>query len=178
MGNTVAFPILNAIFVYWMAGLRAGAAPFFTFLTGFSLNVLVAQSLGLALSVAIRDVRLSLVLAPLITLMCLILGGYYINLARLPAWLHWLPYASFARYAYAGLILNEFANRTFPCAEPGAPLYGAAGGGVCPVAGESVIASLSMTGESLGVNYAVLLGFQGGLRLMAYLLLRADIHIL
>jgi hypothetical protein len=111
--------------------------------------------------------------------MCLILGGYYINLARLPFWLRWLPYASFARYAYAGLILNEFSDRTFPCAVPGVPLYGAvAGAGGCPVAGEAVIEALSMKGESLGVNYAVLLGFQGGLRLMAYMLLRADIHIL
>jgi hypothetical protein len=73
-----------------------------------------------------------------------------------------------------GLILNEFQGRSFPCADAAHPAYGAA----CPVRGDTVIASLAMEGERVWSNYAVLLGYQAGLRLLAYLLLRWDVHLL
>ena len=172
--NTVLLPILVAVCVYWAADLRPSAPAFFVFLSGFTLSLLVAQSLGLALSIVIREVRFALVLAPTITLYSLIAGGFYIRLDKFPTWLLWISRLSFARYAYTGLVVNEFRGRSFECSVAGDPQYGSS----CPVTGEAVISNLAMSGESVGFNYAILIVFQVGLRLASYLCLRYDIHIL
>ena len=172
--NTVLLPILVVICVYWAAGLKPTAPAFFTFLSGFTLSLLVAQSMGLALSIVIRETQFALVLAPTITLYSLIAGGFYIRLDRFPGWLMWISRLSFARYAYTGLVVNEFRDSSFPCATANTPLYGT----TCPVPGQAVIANQAMSGENIGFNYAMLIVFQVGLRLASYVCLRYDIHIL
>jgi len=172
--NTVLLPISVALCVYWAANLKPTAAAMFTMLSGFTLSLLVAQSMGLALSLVITETRYALVLAPTVTLYSLIAGGFYVRLDRFPHWLTWLSRLSFARYAYTGLVLNEFRGTTFTCALDGHPAYGS----TCPVTGESVIAAQAMSGETIAFNYGILLVFQAGLRFASYLCLRFNIQVL
>jgi ABC-type transport system involved in multi-copper enzyme maturation permease subunit len=73
--NSVLMPMLYATIVYWSAGLKADAAAFFIFLITFGLCIQVAQSWGILVSVIFKNIGLALILAPMLTLMLMILGG-------------------------------------------------------------------------------------------------------
>ncbi len=46
----------------------------------------------------------------LILLISLLVGGFFVNVASIPAWIRWLHYVSLFYYAYASLITNEVAT--------------------------------------------------------------------
>ena len=138
--NTLALPCAYAGVIYFAVGLRATPRAFFVFLAAFALCILVAQSLGLALSCAIPDASVASLVAPMLILMLMILGGFYVNFSSMPPFIRWLSWASQARYGFNAMVVNEFEGRTFACAAGNHARYGAS----CPLAGEEVIDALEM----------------------------------
>jgi ABC-type multidrug transport system permease subunit len=57
----------------------------------------VAQSMGLLFSIAIKNVNVALTIAPVIVLMLMILGGFYIPFDNIPFFVRWLNHFSFAK---------------------------------------------------------------------------------
>lgn len=45
-----------------------------------------------------------------VLLVSLLVGGFFVNVASIPAWIRWLHYLSVFFYAYAALITNEVAT--------------------------------------------------------------------
>ena len=126
--------------------------------------ILVAQSLGLALSCAIPDVQVSMIVAPMVILMLMILGGFYVNFSSMPAFIRWLSWGSQARYGFTAMVINEFKGRSFECAPGKHARYG----DECPLTGEAVIEALEMDTLSIGQCFVALAVMQVVLRLAAY----------
>ena len=53
--------------------------------------------------------------APIVVVLMILFGGFYINVDSLPVWLAWLQYLSIMRWAFMGLAVNEFTGATFSC---------------------------------------------------------------
>ena len=106
--NTLVMPCLYATVTYWCVGLKQTAEAYFVFITAFALCILVAQSLGLALSCAIPDVQVSLIVAPMVILMLMILGGFYVTFSNMPVFIRWLSWCSQARFGFTAMVVNEF----------------------------------------------------------------------
>jgi hypothetical protein len=70
-------------------------------------------------------------LAPIIVVLMILFGGFYINVDSLPAALAWLQYLSIMRWAFMGLAVNEFTGTTFSCGD-------VADGDGCTSTGEEV----------------------------------------
>ena len=163
--NTLVMPCLYATVTYWCVGLKQTAEAYFVFITAFALCILVAQSLGLALSCAIPDVQVSLIVAPMVILMLMILGGFYVTFSNMPVFIRWLSWCSQARFGFTAMVVNEFKGRVFECATDG---NHARYGTECPVRGEDVIAALEMDDLSVGQCLLALALMQCGLRILAY----------
>lgn len=101
MINSVLLPTLYGIIVYWVCGLRSTASSFFTFVLTLYLTISAAQSTGLFLSVLIPNTHVALMLAPLITICLMIIGGFYIPLNLISPLLAWASWLSMARYVQA-----------------------------------------------------------------------------
>jgi ABC-type multidrug transport system ATPase subunit len=102
--NNVILPLLYSMLVYWTAGFRATGTAYMKYTFAFYWIYSTAQSMGLFLSIAIRNPNLALVLAPPITLFFVILGGFYIPLESINPAVKWATYLSFARYGYSALM--------------------------------------------------------------------------
>lgn len=163
--NTLVMPCLYATVTYWCVGLKQTAEAYFVFITAFALCILVAQSLGLALSCAIPDVQVSLIVAPMVILMLMILGGFYVTFSNMPVFIRWLSWCSQARFGFTAMVVNEFRGRVFECAPDG---NHARYGTECPVRGEDIIAALEMDDLSVGQCLLALALMQCGLRVLAY----------
>lgn len=171
MTVTTLLPMLNVLIAYWLINLRPTAKAFFIFLAIFYLLFSCAQSLGLLLSVAIPNMQIALLVSPVLTLLMIVVGGFYIPLNNFPIWIRWIKYTSFATYGYSGLLINEFRGRMIPCVKD---VSVAVGTGMCPLPGEHVYQSIGVTGivSRLWFDFLMLILLQLLFRMGAYVLLR------
>ncbi len=80
-------------------------------------------------------------MAPVCMVLLLLLGGFYVNTANIPAAWRCISHLSFVRWSFAGLAINEFKGLTLAdCPE------GASG---CVKTGEQVLARLSLDSLTL-----------------------------
>jgi ABC-type multidrug transport system ATPase subunit len=172
MTNTVLLPCVFGAIVYWVANLRPTAAAFFIYLLSLYLTVSAAQSTGLFLSIAIPNLQISLMLAPLITLFLMILGGFYVPYQNMNPAIAWASWVSMARYGFSIFIINEFGGRSIPCSPGNSPLLSSVSS--CPLDGDDVISNLGITGKmaNIWVNIGILIALQVLLRVASYGLLR------
>lgn len=172
MINSVALPVCYGIAVYWICGFRATAQAFFTFLLTLYLTISAAQSTGLFLSIAIPNFAIALMLAPLLTVCLMILGGFYIPYDSIHPALAWMSWLSMARYGFSAFIINEFEGRVIEC---DASSSGSAFNmDECPLPGSFVVSSFGIEGvwNSVWVNVSMLAIIQVFLRVATYFLLR------
>ena len=182
MTNNILLPLLYTMVVYWTANYRASVDAYFKYILSYYLLISTAQSMGLALSVAIRNVRMALVLAPPITLFFMIMGGFYIPFDNMHAGVEWVSYLSFCRYGYSSLIINEYAGRDIPCDgqdmdnSTSSDLNVRAGLAIteCPLPGEDVVSSFGIDGvtEGFWFNIGMMVILQVVFRFVAYWILR------
>jgi len=165
----VIYPIVWGSIVYWLVGLNPNIDRFFIYLFLLVTNVLLAQSFGLAISVAVMNVQKATVLASVVMLASLMVAGFYVATENLPSWIRWVQYLSFIVYSFAALMLNEFNGQTYTCTEPPTEFRL----GECPIQDEYVYETYDLT-FNLGVwgNWGIMMAWIIGLRLLAYVFLR------
>ena len=146
MTNNIILPLCYGIVIYWTAGMRPGAAPFFKFALGYYLTLSCAQSMGFFLSILIPNMQMALILAPPITLFFFIMGGFYIPLSNMHVGIKWASYVSFARYGYSALLVNEFGGRDIPCADEDEVSISIGDASECPLPGDSVYEGVGIDG--------------------------------
>jgi ABC-type multidrug transport system permease subunit len=107
--------VLNVLFysigMYTLTGLRAGASyyGYFFFLMLFAsyCGMFLAYT---AASVS-RTTEVALSCFPAVFAFNMLYAGYLVYIPAMEEWQKtWLPYLSFFRYAFQGLVLNEFRN--------------------------------------------------------------------
>ncbi|KAG9452943.1 hypothetical protein H6P81_005847 [Aristolochia fimbriata] len=114
----LALPTAFVFIIYWMGGLKPEPATFILSLLVVLYNVLVSQSLGLAIGAILMDVKQSTTLASVTTLVFLIAGGYYVQ--EIPPFIVWLKYLSYSFYCYKLLIGVQFTEHDYyDCSERG-----------------------------------------------------------
>lgn len=167
--SSVIFPFLFGVISYWMIGFRADAGAFFTYILITVILSNTAQALGFVLSAGTPNQNVTLAIAPLLTTLLMLFGGFYINAANIPPYFIWIHYLSLFKYAYEALIVNEFQNLPFYCED--SELIGALK--VCPVTnGNQVLKNLSMDNVNLWIDIACLFGLFIALRVVGYLIIR------
>ncbi|CAD5226096.1 unnamed protein product [Bursaphelenchus xylophilus] len=105
-----ALPVLYSIIVYWMSGLVRQGVKFMIF---SAMNTLLAWT---AISIAyagaclfgVEDVAQTYM--PIIILPLLVFGGFYINFGSIPVYFKWLSFASWFRYGFEGLQINQWSD--------------------------------------------------------------------
>ncbi|KAJ6968297.1 ABC transporter G family member 22-like [Populus alba x Populus x berolinensis] len=103
-------PVLFLLVVYFMAGLRISAAPFFlTMLTVF-LCIVAAQGLGLAIGATLMDLKRATTLASVTVMTFMLAGGYFVK--KVPVFVSWIRYMSFNYHTYKLLLKVQYEHTT------------------------------------------------------------------
>ncbi|KAL4452063.1 hypothetical protein ABPG75_007725 [Micractinium tetrahymenae] len=158
--------LLFGSILYWIVGLNPSAAAFFIFCCLVVCEGLAGQGLGVAISAAAPNEKVALALAPTITIVLMLFGGFYLNSATIPAVLRWIRFISHLYWAYMGLAINDFRGRTgWACAisTPGVP---------CEVTGDQILAQLNFADNQLWEAFVGLLGLAFGFNFLGYVFLR------
>ena len=133
-----------SVVVYWLVGFRSGAFGFyFYFMFMISLCGLFFSQFLAAVS---ESSEMALTLTPLFLLVIILFAGFLVAVPNFPDWLgYWGPYISFMRWAFQGLVLNEFENNS------DLPL------------GSQYISNLGFQNQSKGDCAAIIVGFVAGM---------------
>ncbi|KAI3728011.1 hypothetical protein L6452_16636 [Arctium lappa] len=155
----LALPTAFTFILYWMGGLKPDPATFVLSLLVVLYNVLVAQSLGLAIGAILMDVKQATTLASVTTLVFLIAGGYYIQ--QIPPFIVWLKYLSYSYYCFKLLLGVQYNNND---------LYECSKGVYCHVADFPAVRSVGL--NNLPVDLLIMALMLIGYRVVAYMALQ------
>ncbi|GMI03669.1 hypothetical protein TrVE_jg3568 [Triparma verrucosa] len=154
-------PIVFGTIVFWIVGLGEGDFwNFCVFLVLLTLVGFCAIALGMAIAATAPDVEAATAFGPIVVVLMILFGGFYINIESLPVWLRWVQYLSLMRFAFEGLCVNEFKDLVFSCDDVDV-------GGACVETGQDVLNRLSFT-MTVGEIMIWLVVFMGVVHVIAY----------
>ena len=123
--------------MYFLVGLNPAPEAFLSFIMILILIACCAVGLGLAVTAASPSPEAAVALAPIIVVLMILMGGFYINVESLPEGIRWIPNLSIMRHAFEGLVVNEFKGVDLSCND-----VDTSAGDVCIKTGEEVISRL------------------------------------
>ncbi|KAK6942498.1 ABC transporter-like, ATP-binding domain [Dillenia turbinata] len=103
-------PILFLLVVYFMAGLRLSAGPFFLSMLTVFLCIIAAQGLGLAIGATLMDLKRATTLASVTVMTFMLAGGFFVE--TVPVFVAWIRYLSFNYHTYKLLIKVQYEDIT------------------------------------------------------------------
>lgn len=156
--------LVYTIALYFLTGLRPGVSHVFTFVGIMMLENFVAIGLGLVLSASFKEPEMAGQIAPAVVVLFLMFSGYFLNEASIPAWIGWIKYISFIRYAFQALCVNEFSGGTFTCSEDDLAISRC-------LQGDQWLEQLDFADVSVGLNCMYLAIMIAGFNLLAYVIL-------
>lgn len=135
----------------------------------------MSVSLGALISTATPSVLLANILAPIIAVVFILFGGFYVNSSNIPKWFIWVEWLSPIKYSFAALMLNDLDDISFRCSS--AQLQEDANGNTfCPLTtGEQVLTLYGLdtnTTLSIQANLFALIVWIGIARVLGYIALR------
>ncbi|GMJ13975.1 Arabidopsis thaliana ATP-binding cassette G22, ATP-binding cassette G22 [Hibiscus trionum] len=99
-------PVLFLLVVYFMAGLRLSASPFFLSMLTVFLCIVAAQGLGLAIGATLMDLKRATTLASVTVMTFMLAGGYFVK--KVPMFVAWIRYMSFNYHTYKLLLKVQY----------------------------------------------------------------------
>ncbi|ONK68828.1 uncharacterized protein A4U43_C05F16440 [Asparagus officinalis] len=99
-------PVIFILIVYFMAGLRESAEPFFLSMLTVFLSIVAAQGLGLAIGATLMDVKKATTLASVTVMTFMLAGGFFVK--RVPVFISWVRYLSFNYHTYRLLLKVQY----------------------------------------------------------------------
>ncbi|KAJ9707707.1 hypothetical protein PVL29_002656 [Vitis rotundifolia] len=154
----LALPTAFVFIIYWMGGLKPDPVTFILSLLVVLYNVLVSQSLGLAIGAILMDIKQATTLASVTTLVFLIAGGYYVQ--QIPPFIVWLKYLSYSYYCYKLLLGIQYSEDDY---------YECSKGVFCRVVDFPAVKSVGL--NHLWIDVCIMALMLVGYRLVAYLAL-------
>ncbi|KNC80168.1 hypothetical protein SARC_07461 [Sphaeroforma arctica JP610] len=101
---------INCLIVYWMVGLKAEVGAFFFFYLVLLLGVLVAESMTLCISTIFPDPQTASAFIPVLIVLSMLFGGFFIDGDSIPDYLIWLEYLSYIKYGFQAIAMNQFSE--------------------------------------------------------------------
>eukprot|EP01053_Blabericola_migrator_P001521 Blabericola_migrator_1__1520@NODE_13_length_24280_cov_225_960393_g10_i0_p3_GENE_NODE_13_length_24280_cov_225_960393_g10_i0NODE_13_length_24280_cov_225_960393_g10_i0_p3_ORF_typecomplete_len1072_score160_40ABC2_membrane/PF01061_24/0_00077ABC2_membrane/PF01061_24/7_6e35ABC_tran/PF00005_27/3_4e24ABC2_membrane_3/PF12698_7/3_8e02ABC2_membrane_3/PF12698_7/4_5e09AAA_21/PF13304_6/9_5e07AAA_15/PF13175_6/0_0031AAA_15/PF13175_6/0_56AAA_16/PF13191_6/9e05AAA_25/PF13481_6/7_6e05AAA_22/PF13401_6/0_00011AAA_29/P len=144
--------ILWSIVYYWMVGYEATAHQFFQYLLMCFFVSFCAYSFGYMISSFSPRLEVAVVLSPLILVVMLVLAGFFLRDAQIPAWIAWFRYLSIYRWGFFGLGAIQF---------PPGKGYGALDNNL-------ILMLLGITENRWGISLLCLIGLSFGYRILSY----------
>lgn len=105
-------PVLFLLVVYFMAGLKMSAAPFFLTMVTVFLCIVAAQGLGLAIGATLMDLKRATTLASVTVMAFMLAGGYFVK--KVPVFISWIRYISFNYHTYRLLLKVQYDHIDTP----------------------------------------------------------------
>ena len=156
----VIVPIVFASIVYWIVGLNPDVVAFGIFVLLTVIVAIAAVGLGFLIGAMAPNIDAAQAMTPLLMVLMILFGGFYINAGSMPVWIAWLENVSIIKWCFEAYCINEYKGLEFCDDEFGCQ------------SGEDVLELLNFNRYGVWVPTSILLGLFGAFHLIAYSCLR------
>eukprot|EP00164_Ancoracysta_twista_P004741 GFYU01006420.1.p1 GENE.GFYU01006420.1~~GFYU01006420.1.p1 ORF type:complete len:698 (-),score=217.27 GFYU01006420.1:165-2198(-) len=156
-------PLILSCIVYWMTGLEPDGDRFGRFLAIVMLDFWCSIGLGILIGSMVPSVELASALGPVLMIIFLLFGGFYINKDSIPIGAQWVAELSFIKYAFEALMVNEMTGVTFTCADNTKN---------CVATGEEVLKNFGLEDVELWQSFTGLVVFVVAIHILGYIAFR------
>jgi ABC-type multidrug transport system permease subunit len=107
---SVLFPCMTGSIIYKLCGLNNSPGRLLLFNTVLVVESMASSAFGMAIGSIAPSVESAIATAPALMVIFIVFGGLYV--VNAPSYLKWVPNCSLIRWAYEGLVINEFKDLT------------------------------------------------------------------
>ncbi|KAI9680295.1 MAG: hypothetical protein M1829_001181 [Trizodia sp. TS-e1964] len=157
--------MLFSAIAYWLSNFQPTASAFFTWVMWVFLDLVAAESLVVFMSSLLPNFVLSLAAVAFYNGMQMAVSGFLLPIGLLNVfWKYVFYYFDYQAYVFQGMMVNEFAERSYDCGASCQCMYQTELASQCRIAGTGVLAiydySTGKTGQWVGILLAIILGFR------------------
>ncbi|KAH6876732.1 ABC-2 type transporter-domain-containing protein [Thelonectria olida] len=127
--------VMFNVVLYFMAGLRREAGPFFLYFLVTYVITFVMSAVFRTMAALTKTISQAMALAGVLILALVVYTGFVITVPSMPDWFGWIRWVNPVFYGFEILIANEFHGKRFPCSDV-VPSY-------TPQVGDSWICSIA-----------------------------------
>ena len=165
IGLTVLITVIFSVIAYWLGNFQPTAQAFFIWIMWLFLDLLAAESLVVLLSSIFPNFVISLALTAFANGLWMCVDGFMVNPQILNVfWRYVFHYIDYQSYVFQGMMVNEFAHRTYSCGADCQCMYQTELASQCKIAGQGVLDQYGYktgrTGEWVGILLAIILGYR------------------
>ncbi|KAF2437084.1 ATP-binding cassette transporter-like protein [Tothia fuscella] len=173
--------ILFSVIAYWLSNFQPTAVGFWTWVMWLYLDLIAAESLVVLISSLAPIFVVALAATAFANGLWMSVGGFMVSPKTLNVfWRYVFHYIDYQAYVFQGMMVNEFADRTYSCDRtPGGGcecMYPSALSAECKIDGKAVLAvygyKTGKTGLWVGILFAIIIAY----RLLAWLVLYLKKH--
>ncbi|EEH36424.2 ATP-binding cassette sub-family G member 4 [Paracoccidioides lutzii Pb01] len=152
--------IIFAIVSFWLVNYQNTATGFFTFVMWLFLDLLAAESLVVLIASLFPNFVIALALTAFTNGLWMCVGGFMVSPTVLNVfWRYVFHYIDYQAYVFQGMMVNEFATRTFECGPGCQCMFASELASECKIAGIGVLQSFGYatgrTGKWVGILLAI-----------------------
>jgi hypothetical protein len=169
--------LLFSVVQYWLSNFRPNAGAFWTFVLWLFLDLVTAESLVVLVSSIFPIFVVALAVTAFANGLWMCVDGFLVPMDTLnPFWKYVFHYIDYQAYVFQGMMVNEFAHRTYDCAQnlDGSYqcMYPSALNSEGKISGISVLQQFGINPNIQGARIGIAIGIIAVYRLLGYLALR------
>ncbi|KAL8816231.1 MAG: hypothetical protein Q9223_004726 [Gallowayella weberi] len=163
--NQVLISLIFSIIAYWLNNFRPSASAFFTWVMWLFFDLLAGESLVVLMSSLFPNFVIALALTAFANGLWMSVGGFLVSPEVLNVfWRYVFHYIDYQSYVFQGMMVNEFAHRTYSCGEECHCMYQTELASQCKIDGKGVLAQYGYkegkTGEWVGILLGILVVYR------------------
>lgn len=171
---TVLISFLFSVVAYWLSGFRPTAGAFFTWVMWLFLDLVAAESLVVLVSSLFPIFVVALALTAFANGLWMSVDGFMVSPKILNVfWRYVFHYIDYQTYVFQGMMVNEFAYRTYTCGSDCKCMFQTELASQCLIPGQAVLDQYAYSAGNnkkwVGILLAIVLGY----RLLGWLVLWA-----
>ncbi|BCS26628.1 putative ABC transporter [Aspergillus puulaauensis] len=164
--------ILFSIVSYWLSNFRPSASAFFTWVMWLFLDLVAAESLVVFVTSIFPNFVIALALVAFANGLWMSVGGFLVSPTILnPFWKYVFHYIDYQAYVFQGMMVNEFASRSYSCGADCKCMYAADPANPCQIRGTAVLEKYGYATGRTGKWVGILVGIIAVYRLFGFVVL-------
>lgn len=163
---------LFSVISYWLSNFQPTATAFFTWVLWLFLDLLAAESLVVFMTSLFPSFVISLALVAFANGLWMSVGGFMVPPTILNAFYKYVfHYWDYQKYVFEGMMVNEFNDRVYDCAEGCRCMYESSLMDQCKIDGRAILGEYGYSKDNFGRNLGIMISIIAGYRLAAWLVL-------
>ncbi|KAK1987215.1 ABC-2 type transporter [Colletotrichum cereale] len=167
------FALVFSAVSYWLSNFRPAADAFFVSILWLFLDLLAAEGLVVFFASLFPSFVVSLALVAFANGLWMSVNGFMVPPTILNAFYRYVfHYWDYQKYVFEGMMRNEFAHRSYACADGCRCMYQTPLAAECRIAGQGVLDTYGYTEDHFARNVAILIAIIAGYRIAAWVVLK------